>query len=73
MSSISTISRETPVEFVRRNGPTLTSEIGFRFGLRVQDALRTMKTLERAGSVTSRRVAYAQGAGLEWTCPPDRH
>jgi predicted ArsR family transcriptional regulator len=72
MSAIATISRETPVEFVKRNGPTLTSEIGFRFGLCVQDALRTMKALERTGCVTSRRVAYAQGAGFEWTCPSDK-
>lgn len=66
LENVTQISAETPLQFVRRNGPTLTHEIGIRFGMRVNDALRTMKALERAGSVTSRRVAFEHGAGLEW-------
>ena len=65
--NIRSINSETPAAFVKRNGPTLTHEIGIRFGLDVREALKVMKKLERAGEVKSRRVAFDYGAGLEWT------
>ncbi len=49
MAEIVTINRETPVEFLRRNGPTLTPEIAQRYGMDVKRALEMMKAFEDAG------------------------
>jgi hypothetical protein len=57
---------ETPIDFLRRNGPTLTHEFAMRFGLDRDDALIELKRLERAGELTKRRVAFSYGAGYEW-------
>jgi len=58
---------ETPLEFVRRNGPTLTHEIQYRFGLRhAKDAYELMVKLRRKKLVTSKRVTHEFGASLEW-------
>ena len=67
MGEVVTIYHETPLEFVARNGPTLTNEVAFRFSWYVADALRTMKALEAEGKVKSRRVSFDVGAGYEWT------
>ncbi|MGY3581393.1 hypothetical protein ACVIGB_000537 [Bradyrhizobium sp. USDA 4341] len=48
----------------RRAPPRLAFGLGWTDG----DALRTLKAQQRAGNVTSRRVAYTQDAGLEWKC-----
>lgn len=60
------ISEETPEEFVRRNGPTLTHEVAYRFGIAVDEALKVMKRLEKDGKVSSRRATFTHGAGYEW-------
>ena len=67
MAQIVSINCETPLEFVTRNGPTLTHEIARRFGTDIKTALQIMKALERRGLVQSRRVAFEHGAGLEWS------
>jgi hypothetical protein len=67
MTVVSLGMHETPLEFIRRNGPTLTHEIALRFGMDQREALKVMKGLQRSGQAKSRRVAFDYGAGLEWT------
>jgi DNA-binding Lrp family transcriptional regulator len=66
MTEIVTISRETPLEFIRRNGPTLTWEVANRFSLDQREALKIMKALEKTGAIKSKRVAYDIAAGKQW-------
>lgn len=67
MAEIVTLFQETPLEFVRKNGPTLTHEVALRFNMDVQTALKAMKHLENHGLAKSRRVSFEHGAGYEWT------
>jgi hypothetical protein len=70
MAIIVKMHNETPVAFIRRNGPTLTIEVAQRFGMDRRIALKMLRRLERAGEIRSRRIALsspAAGTGLEWT------
>lgn len=64
------LNSEDPAAFIKRNGPTLTREVAYRFGLEMDAALAWLKRLERAGAIKGRRVAITRagsGAGYEWT------
>jgi hypothetical protein len=64
------ICREEPLDFIRRNGTTLTREVAQRFARDHRNTLRLLRALEREGKVTSALVpVYESGAGkgLAWT------
>jgi hypothetical protein len=62
---------ETLLEFIQRNGPTLTSEAAQRFATDQCEILKLLKAFERQGYLKSRRVSIHRlrsgSAGLEWS------